>query len=190
MKKKLSIIFLVYYFLIIITACGDCQNYDTEITNITFVPINTFISLNSNLEFDIVTEETVIAQLTKFDLKLIQSAYATGCDDTYNPVKWINNVNVTSNQDFSPDYLSGNSLNDLISVEYFKGSEMSNINASLNEYIEYINLIGDGGKSNFNFETFTIHQRPELNQLLSLQFEFIFTDGSNFILGTEQIEWE
>lgn len=190
MKRKLTLIFSVYYFLLILTACGDCENYETEITDITFVPINTFISLDSILEFDLITEETVIAELMRFDLELIQSAYATGCVDTYDPVKRINNINVISNQDFSSEYLSGNSLNDLINVEYFNGMEMASSNVNLNDYIEYINQIGDGGKSDFNFETFTISQRPELNHQLTLIFEFTFTDGSTFILETEPVEWE
>ncbi|WP_138434561.1 hypothetical protein [Winogradskyella algicola] len=173
----------------IITSCGKCENYDTEIIDDIFSPNSTFISTNDILEFDLITEETVVAQLFKFDLRLIHSAYAFGCDDTYNPIKWINNIVVTSNQDFSSEYLSGTPLNELISVNYFNGSDMTSVTTDLNNYITYINQIGDGGKSNFDFEKFSLITRPEINQQLSFSFEFTFTDGSNYILETETITW-
>lgn len=173
-----------------ITSCGDCMNFDTVITDIIFLPNSYVIPIGSDLEFQILTEEEVVTNIPRINLNLIQSAYATGCDDTYNPIKRIDNINVTSNQDFSSDYLSRSSLNELISVKYFNGSDMRNINTNLNDYIIFINQIGDGGKSNFNFESFSINQRPELSQQLSLRFEFTFTDGSNLIVETEPIEWE
>ena len=190
MKRKLITIGVVYYVLLIITACGKCENYDTAITDIMFLPVSTFILQDQVLEFDLITEEEIIAKSTTFDFKLIESAYAFGCDDTFNPIKWINGIDVTSNQDFSTEFQSGTSLNELINVTYFDGNEMTSINANLNTYIAFINQIGDGGKSNFNFETFTLNQRPQSNQQLSLRFEFTFTDGSTFILETEPIEWE
>lgn len=166
------------------------MNFDTEIKDITFLPSSLIIPINSNLEFQLLTEEVIVTNFLKADLNFIQSAFANGCDNTYNPIKKIININIMSSEDFSPQHPTGSSLNSIVNVQYFNGSEMVDVNSGLNEYLNWINQLGSPGRSAFNFETFSITERPESNQELSLIVEFNFTDNSSFTLETEKIIWE
>ena len=189
-KQKIKIILIAYFLLAIISSCGDCMNFDTKIIDISFLPNSYVIPNDSNLEFQLLTEEIVVTNFPRLNLNLIQSAYATGCADIYNPIKRIIDIKVTSSQNFSSQYQAGSSLNNIVNVRYYNGSQMENVNSNLTEYLNWISQLGIPGRSAFNFETFSIIERPEQSEELSLILEFTFTDDSTFILVTENILWE
>lgn len=196
MKPKLKIVFLIYLLLFIASSCcNEGETYNVQIIEVKFLPINSFVTENENFEFDLRQIDSIVGIAKNgFDLKFIQSAYATDCypEDIYKPIETIKDINIKLVTDFSEHYKSNEYITNIITVRHFNRKSQDIETVTLAEFLDFLNQDkrATGRSAELDNATYILSERPTINKDQQFVLEFIFTDNSSLTTLTEIITWE
>lgn len=192
--SKVKYIFGIYICLLIVSACCDSDIFNVQITEIEFVPFNSFIAEDEQLEFNLRLNDSIVGMAWNFgSLRLIQSAYAFDCDeDTFRPIATVDMMKCRVLTDFSSEFQVNDFVTELIDVRFFNWRTEKIETSSIENFFDFLRQDerATGRSAGLDNATFILTQRPTIANVQEFEIEFTFTDNSVLTTTTEQITWE
>lgn len=195
MKKTTKIwsVLSIYFFLLIIDGCVNCKcpnnileffDFQKFEQNVNSTSLSEFEDLEITMSFDSISYLAQVEKKPCWNIGLMNTATACSCNDQgEGGLKFpISQIKISSNQDISPDLLSGTSLDSIFYIVELSDGDNNQIPKSL--LVDY--NLSTSNWFNYEGEKFQFHSVGSVGELgVPHIFKIEFTKSNGEIISAE-----